>query len=302
MNLRRIILIATAVACVAGLLRADDRQATPRARPRLTPDKPLTDASRKGDVTGTLSPARRVHRVWLEHRTSGKRYKPDRWDPNSGAFAFCDLPGATRYDVCLETTDGREIEGIDLSPPDQRLLKLAERRREQLDLPAERTHRFTREDANELVQWVAQADDLLEDRRVLYVQGHGKRATLLVELMRTRAFHASGGAIVWRVDLWHFHHQFGGWDRLANTETTLRRLRVRPDDWKKVHVEWTPALTADVDADGKSEPLRFRIPDKANPAIGRTAGTKMKLESAPVILGVQKQKPKEPTTRPASGK
>jgi len=296
-NLRRIILIGTAFVCGAGALWAGGKQATTQPRPKLTPDEPLARAPEKGDVTGVLKPAGKVRRVWLEHRSTAKRYKPDKWDADTGAFAFRGLPGGTNYDVCLETADGREIEGIDLSPPDERLLRLAEKRREQLDLPAERTHRFSREDANELVRWVAQAEDFLEERRVLYVQGHGKRATLLVELMRTREFHASGGAIVWRIDRWHFHHQFGGWDRLANTEATLRRLRVRPNAWRKIHVEWMPALTVHVDAQGKSRPLEFRIPDKANPAIGRTAGTEMKLKTAPVIFGVQKSK--KSTTRPA---
>jgi hypothetical protein len=165
-------------------------------------------------------------------------------------------------------------------------LKLAEKRRRQLGLPAEREHNFTRRDANELVEWVANAEDFLEQRRVLYVQGHGRRATLLVELMRTRAFHASGGKLVWRVELWYFVNQFGGWDRLANTEVMLRRLRVGRARWRSVHVGWLPALSVHVDADGRSRPLRFTIPAKTDPATSRPANTKPQLDTAPKVLGL----------------
>jgi hypothetical protein len=252
----------------------------------LTEDEPLARKPAAGDVRGWLRPAKKIVRLWATHRPSGKTYQPAAFDANSGAFRFRDLPGAATYDVCLETKDGRVIEGIDLSPPDARLIKLAARRRRQLGLPAEREHTFTRRDANALVKWVAKAEDFLEQRRVLYVKGHGRRATLLVELMRTRAFHASGGKLVWRVELWHFVNQFGGWDRLANTEVTVRRLRAGPVAWRKVHVEWLPALSVHVDADGKSEAVKFRIPDKIDPATSRPTNTKPQLKTSANVLGL----------------
>ncbi len=253
---------------------------------RLTEDKPLARKAKPGDVRGTIQPAGKVARLWATHRPTGRTYQPTSFDANSGAFVFRNLPGAATVDVCIETTSGRVIEGIDLSPPDPQLLKLAQKRRKQLGLPAQREHVFTRRDANAVVQWVANAKDFLEQRRVLYVKGHGRRATALVELMRTREFHASGGKLVWRVELWQFVNQFGGWDRIANTEITLRRLRVSPADWRKVHVEWTPKLSVHVDRGGSSEPVTFTIPGKVDPATSRPANSKPKLDTSPKVLGL----------------
>ncbi len=266
----------------------------------LVEDRPLARKPKTGEVRGKLTPADNVARVWATHRPTGKTYQPTSFDANSGAFVFGNLPGAATYDVCLKTKTGRVIEGIDLSPSDAQLLKLAEKRRRQLGLAAERQHTFTRRDANAVVEWVANAKDFLEQRRVLYVKGHGRRATALVELMRTREFHASGGKLVWRVELWQFVNQFGGWDRLANTEITLRRLRVSPDPWRKVHVEWTPKLSVQIARDGSSKPIRFAIPDKAEPATSRPANSKPKLDTSPKVLGLDPggktvEKPEKPT-------
>jgi len=266
----------------------------------LSEDKPLARKPKAGEVRGTLRPTDRIARIWATHRPTGKTYQPTSFDANSGAFVFGNLPGAATVDVCIETTSGRVIEGIDLSPPDPQLLKLAEKRRRQLGLPAEREHVFTRRDANAVVEWVANAKDFLEQRRVLYVKGHGRRATALVELMRTREFHASGGKLVWRVELWQFVNQFGGWDRIANTEITLRRLRVSPAQWRKVHVEWTPKLSVQIARDGAAKPITFTIPDKAAPATSRPANSKPKLETSPKVLGLDTggntgEKPEKPT-------
>ncbi|MFP4141393.1 MAG: hypothetical protein ACLFVY_12595 [Phycisphaerae bacterium] len=266
----------------------------------LREDKPLARKAKTGEVRGTLRPTDRIARIWATHRPTGKTYQPAGFDANSGAFVFRNLPGASTVDICLETKTGRVIEGIDLSPPDPQLLKLAEKRRRQLGLPAERQHAFTRRDANAVVEWVANAKDFLEQRRVLYVKGHGRRATALVELMRTREFHASDGKLVWRVELWQFVNQFGGWDRIANTEITLRRLRVNPAEWRKVHVEWTPKLSVQIARGGSSKPITFTIPDKASPATSRPANSKPKLDTSPKVLGLDTggktvEKPEKPT-------
>ena len=52
-----------------------------------------------------------------------------------------------------------------------------------------------------------------------------------------------------------------------------------------------------VDEKGESRPVRFRIPDRLDPARGRLAGTEPVQKTRPIILGV---KAEQPETRPAA--
>lgn len=257
----------------------------------LRPDPPLVRRPEPGQVTGTIEPGGKVVQIRAISRVTGKQYAPSAFDRQTGRFAFEALPGAAAYDLCIETRDGRRIEGIDLRFVDQRLLDLAEKRRKQLDMPPPPGHTFTREDAETVAAFVAKQEDFMDWGRALYVRGHGRYATALVELMRTRAFHAGVGQVIWRVELWYFEYQGGGWERLNNQERVLRRERLGPAAWKKIHVEYTPDLSVHVDRAGASKPVRFRIPEAPDPATARPAGTKPRLPARPKLLGIQEETP-----------
>jgi hypothetical protein len=257
----------------------------------LTPDEPIVPAPRPGTVRGTVRPAGLVERVFLTCRETGETYAPrtvERPDDPNGPlrFAFGPVPGDATYDVGLWCKGGRSIEGIDLGFVDQRLLDLAEIRRRKLGLPPRREAPFTRRDANEILAWIARQDDFLEQRRVLYLRGHGRRATALVEQMRTRAFHASAGKIVWRIELMYFIDRHGSWERLGNQERVLRRLRVGPAAWSTVSVEYDPALSVPVDRAGRSRPVDYRVAPGPDPSRGRPAGTRPDLTTQPHLSGL----------------
>jgi len=256
------------------------------AKVELKEDPPPVAPPTSGDVTGTITPAGKVAKIQAVSRLTLKTYRPASFDKAAGRFRFADLPGDADYDVRVTTTDGRTIEGIDLSWIEARMIRLAALRRRQLSMPPERQETFGLDDARAILKWVDNWKDFMEIKRVLYVNGMGKRATVLVELMRTREFHAAGGALVWRVELWYMQNEFGGWDRLANSERILHRERISPDQWRKIDLQYFPGLSAHVGPDGTSKPLHFKLPEKGDLSRGRLANTAAQCKTAPHIYGL----------------
>lgn len=265
----------------------------------LTEDKPVTRPPKRGSITGTIASAQAVTSIKAVSRTFRKDYKPSSFDAKTGRFEFRDLPGEASYDICVRM-GSRTVEGIDLSFVDARMLRLAALRRKQLRLPPEREHEFTTDDVQELLTWIRSFDDFMEIRRVLYVQGHGARATVLVELMRTRQFHASKGQIIWRVELWYFRERFGGWERTSKQEHVLHRKRTSPAAWRKIHLEYYPELSVYIDVDGESAPVNFTVP-KPDITRGRLPNTAPDIKTEPHLLGLAagRAPATQATTRPA---
>ncbi len=256
------------------------------AKVELKEDPPPVAAPKAGDVAGTITPPALVAKVEAVSRNTLRTCQPAAFDKTTGQFRFANLPGDADYDVRVTTTDGRTIEGIDLSWIEARMLRLASVRRKQLNMPPEREESFDLDDAKAILKWVEDWKDFMEIKRVLYVNGMGKRATVLVELMRTREFYAAGEALVWRVELWYMQNEFGGWDRLANSERVLHRERISPEQWKKIDLQYFPELSAHVNPDGTSKPLHFRLPDKGDLSRGRLANSDPQCKTAPHIFGL----------------
>jgi len=264
-------------------------------QPVLREDKPLASRPAVGDLTGQLSPAAKVARLEAVCRATGRRYRPASFDRRSGRFVFKGLPGDAAYDLCIVTVDGAGIEGIDLSWHEARWLRLAALRRRQLGLPAETTHKFSRSDVRELLKYVRDLKDFTDLRRVLYLAGHGRRAVMLVEVMRTRPFHARrGDELIWRIELWYFMYHYGGWERVPNVERVLERRRISAAAWRKITKVYYPQLSIYIDPKGRSRPVTFHIPERLDPARGRVAGTEPVQHTRAIILGLD-----EPASRPA---
>ncbi len=277
----RVSILATALlaaACLGGIKLADD---------------PPLQQTMAGDITGVISPAGKVAEISAVHRSSVKKFKADSFDKTTGKFTFKGLPGDASYDICIKTTDGREIEGIDLNYVDAKMLRLAELRRKDLGLPENRTVDFDTEDAKSILQFMCDLidgkHDFMEQQRVLYVHGHGRRATVLVELMRTRDYYSQkGGELIWRVELWYFENQFGGWDKAPNQEIVLRRERTKMDKWAQISLEYYPGLSAYINPTGFCKAIEFKIPDKVDASRGRPANTKPEIKTQTHVLGLAK--------------
>lgn len=258
---------------------------------QIREDRPVATRPEGGDVTGRIAPAGKVDGIDAVCRATGKRYKPASFDPKTGKFTFRKLPGDAAYDVCVGTRDGARIEGIDLSWHEARMLRLAAIRRKQLGLPPEAKRGFSAGDAQELLKYVRDLKDFADVRRVLYLNGFGQRATMLVEVMRTRKFHAQRGSeVIWRIELWYFKYHYGGWERVGHVERVLERHRIPISKWQTITKVYYPQLSVRVDDRGDSRPLEFRIPDRLEPARGRIAGTDPPQKTKPIILGVKEGK------------
>jgi len=253
----------------------------------LVEDEPPLRQPRTGDASGRIISDKPVEKLHAVNRFTKKEYAPASFDKAGGKFTFKNLPGDASYDLCVDLPGGRHLEGIDLSFTDSRMLRLAAERRKQLGLPPERTHAFCQDDADQMIKWLAGIKDFTDFRRALYIQGNGRRATMLLEGMRVTEFHASKGTVVWRVELWYFENRFGGWEKLNNQEQVLRRERLTPDEWRKIHVEYFPELSVYVDENGFAKPLEFTVPEQADPSRGRLAGTEPKQDTRTHVLGIE---------------
>jgi len=268
------------------------------AKVKFVDDPPVIPKPMPGSVTGTISPVEKIRTLTAVSRQTGNFFTPTSYDPETGAFTFKDLPGAASYDICITTNDSREIQGIDLSFVDEYLLKLADLRRQQLKLPqlSHNEKPFGQGDVDVILKFVESWEDFMDQHRVLYISGNGARATVLVELMRTREFHGAknkgdeSGDIIWRIELWYFTRSGGGWELIPNVERVLQRTRGKPGEWKKIDVTYYPELTARLDEQGKSPEIKFTIPEKSDSTRGRPPNTKPNLKTKPHIIGVTQGK------------
>ena len=264
-----------------------------------TPVKP----PKSGGFEGKISSQTEILSLHAVSRVTKKKYQPDSFSKKTGSFTFAKLPGDATYDLCLRLSDQREIEGIDLDFVDVRLLKLAAERRKQLGLPPDRDRQFSQADADQLLAYARDMEDFMEDQRVIYVKGFGRRATMLIEQLRLRSFVAASGEarpgkIIWRVELWYFLEQRGGWERMANQERMLRRIEDTPENWSQTHIEYYPKLSVYIDASGQGESVDFQVPAKPDPTRGRVARSDPKMKTKPYILGLDAKATSQPATQP----
>ena len=271
---------------------------------KLDDDPPAVAAPKSGSVSGRIVNPDKVAELSAVSRVTGQTYKPKTWDKPSGRFSFDALPGDARYDVIIKTADGRELEGIDLDFADLRMVRLANQRRKELGLPPERNEPFDIEDVTAIASWIAKLKDFMEIRRPLYIHGNGRRCTVLLELMRTREHYSGDGRYVWRVELWYFENQFGGWEKVPNQERVLRRQRIAPAEWSKIHLEYFPELSACVEPNGYCRQIEFTIPPKGDLSRGRLPNTEPEVKTTPHLSGLDKEAEKDadqasPAAKPA---
>lgn len=166
------------------------------------------------------------------------------------------------------------------------MLRMAAQRRKDLGLPPERAHKFSADDAKAITDWIAKLQDFMEIRRPLYIHGNGRRCTVLLELMRTREHYAGGGQFVWRVELWYFQNEYGGWEKVPNQERVLRRQRIAPGEWSKISLEYYPELSGHIDEAGYCRPIEFALPEKADLSRGRLPNTQPEVKTTAHLSGL----------------
>ncbi|MCH7870272.1 MAG: hypothetical protein IID33_01095 [Planctomycetes bacterium] len=201
-----------------------------------------------GHIRGRLLDAKNVTEVLAVDRERDAVITAG-YDSDTGEFRFSHLERGRRYDLIIRTAKSR-IEGVDM--------RLADAGHERND----DTRPFEAEDEDEIRSLIIKPKRFMNEVEPLYVRGRDRQAVALVSLARTREFHSSKrGEVVWRVELWRFRWQFGGWERVPNVENVLYRERIKGKTWESMRVAFDPALGG-LRPGSSEKPLKleYRVP------------------------------------------
>lgn len=132
------------------------------------------------------------------------------------SITFDKLLPETPYDIRLTLADGTTVQGVDLGWYNEE-----ETRPDAGPL--------TDDDRKEMLGIIS-IPDFYNKHDILMYQGDHSRAATLVQLVRDKDFYAGGGQVIWRVEVYYFKNQHGGWEKIAQTNKILRRERFKTHD------------------------------------------------------------------------
>jgi hypothetical protein len=135
---------------------------------------------------------------------------------SADSVMFENLLPDTAYDIRLDLIDGTILQGVDLSwyIPEE---------------PAKPdVGPMEDDDRKEIGTIVAGLQPFMNHAAILQLRGDHDRATALCEFSRDKGFvNDKGGEIIWRVELWYFKYQAGGWEAVSQVNKILRRERFK---------------------------------------------------------------------------
>jgi hypothetical protein len=151
----------------------------------------------------------------------------------SSSVVFEKLLPDTPYDVRLELSDGAVLQGVDLGWYDEEPVKAG-------------AEAITDEDRKEIGTIVAGLQPFMNHSEILQLRGDHDRAVALCQFVRDKGFvNDKGGEIIWRVELWYFKYQAGGWEAVSQVNKILRRERFKSrSDYQRVvdKLKWVAEL------------------------------------------------------------
>jgi hypothetical protein len=132
---------------------------------------------------------------------------------SAGTATFTNLKPATPYDLRLTLSDGRILRGVNLSWYTRE--------------PAHADAGPLNDDDQKQIQaLVSDIKSFYDISRILAINGDHDRATVLVERIRSARFDGgANGEVIWRIELWYFNNDFGGWNEPPQTNKVLIRKR-----------------------------------------------------------------------------
>ncbi|MGA2501194.1 MAG: hypothetical protein ABSH20_25935 [Tepidisphaeraceae bacterium] len=133
----------------------------------------------------------------------------------SGTIKFENLLPSTKYDVIITLEDGTILRGVDMG---WYLTEKKPKQAEPLD----------DEDKTALRELFDGIQAFENKRNMLLFNGNQDRATVLAELIRDNGFYANKGTeVIWRIELWYFKNQHGGWEKVQQQNQVLYRERFK---------------------------------------------------------------------------
>jgi len=176
---------------------------------------------------------------------------PAKLDSATGKYVIDGLPEG-KYDVIVETSVGA-IAGVDLSLTET----------DKSDAP------LTDKDKEALTTLINKyPDHFMNKRRVLHIDGNGKHANVLMELIRDREFHSDkGGEVIWRIESWIFDKLTGVWQqRQTAGKKVIERERMKAEQFTNLPWTFDLSLGGKVIKGGTHiEGVDLKIPDQLDP-------------------------------------
>ncbi len=158
-----------------------------------------------GEPVSAIALSRRL-KVETDGRVDGNTVRFDKLLPD------------TPYDIEITLKDGTILAGMDLGWYEE----------EPAQLPRPKAEPLTDADREEIRAIVQDIPSFYNRTELLALAGDRDRAVALVQLIRDTPFHgAAPGEIIWRVELYYFKFQAGGWEKVQQQNQPLRRDRLR---------------------------------------------------------------------------
>jgi len=157
---------------------------------------------------------------------------PGQIDAKNHDIVFKNLLPETPYDLTLTLSDGTILQGVNLNWYG-------------LDVPKPDAAPLGDDDRKAITDLIKDPRAFENKQDVHFMTGDNTRVTVLVELIRDKDFHAGEGNIIWRMELWYFENQFGGWAKVVQQNKVLRRERFKDKaafDAAVGKIKWVPEL------------------------------------------------------------
>jgi hypothetical protein len=148
------------------------------------------------------------------------------------SIAFTNLLPDVSYSAQITLADGTILNGIDLGWYN-------------LEPPKEGTKPMTRDDREQVRAIIQDIPSFYNKSEILHLRGDHDRAVTLVQLVRDTDFYNGAGEVVWRIELWYFKNQYGGWEKVQQQNKVSRRERYKTHDEFKAatgNLKWVPEL------------------------------------------------------------
>ncbi len=124
---------------------------------------------------------------------------------------FDQLKPARRYDLLLSTADDKIIHLLDTAwhiSSQSAAGKLEE------------------EDRKAINEIISSVKTFTNHNTILSINGSADRAVAVMELYRDTDFHdRKGDEIIWRIEVWYFENQAGGWAKVQQQNRVIERVR-----------------------------------------------------------------------------
>jgi hypothetical protein len=169
---------------------------------------------------------------------------------------FANLLPATAYSVRIALADGAVLQGVDLSWHSP---EAARNDAGPLD----------DDDRKQITAIVKDVQGFENKKDILLLSGNHDRAVALVQLIRDSGFHSDkGGELIWRIELWYFKNQHGGWEKVPQTNKVLRRERftAKQQFEQAMKIKWMPGLGGITLGQDETRKLTTTMPEKKAPA------------------------------------